>query len=148
MAQRPAQVMARTPAPAILRWPTETTHHERMPFFPKTLEAKQQYLEGQAHRRYAALEKIMTSRVFNMEEKVQKVMSVSNKWRVMDEVLERRCPIKGPPYDDDSMSDSSGKIRGAIDDIAYWYVGFWAEWEHPELQTYCWCQRASGFLRD
>lgn len=148
MAQRPAQVMARTPAPVFLRWPTETTHHERMPFFPKTLEAKQQYLERQAHRRYAALEKIMTSRVFTMEEKVQKVMSVSNKWRVMDEVLERRCPIKRPPYDDDSMSDSSGLASGVINDIAYWYVGFWAEWERPELQSYRWCQHACDFLRD
>ena len=90
----------------------------------------------------------MTSRVFTMEEKVQKVMSVSNKWRVMDEVLERRCPIKRPPYDDDSMSDSSGEISRVENDIAYWYVGMWSEVEHPELQTYRWRRHAVDFLRD
>ena len=82
-----------------------------------------------------------------MEEKVQNVMSVANKWRVMDEVLEERCPMEGPHADIHSPSYSSGEIsRYLVNDMAYWYTGLWAEFEHPELQSFRWCRYGMEFL--
>ena len=150
MPRRPAQVTAQRPlGPFFLRWPPETDLREWVAFFPKTLEAKEEYLEHQVIRRHATLQAIMTSTVFTTEEKVWKVMSVSHKWRVMDEVLEERCPMEGPHADIHSPSYSSGEIsRYLVNDMAYWYVGFWDECEHPELQTYRWCKHCLEFCRD
>ena len=82
-----------------------------------------------------------------MEEKVWKVMTVSDNFRAMDEILERRCPMEGPVHDIDSMSDdSSGEASSIENDMAYWYTGLWAEFEHPELQSFRWCRYGMEFL--